>query len=334
MGGRVGPARISVVPNNAYFSGSNFRYYALRDGRAMTFTRAWDDDLGVDYMILKTGEVGPEWTADKPRRIDERLARDPSFTRVFPVLLELPLPDGSRATVRVRRVPSDLAVAPAALAVELEAAFRRRLPAFARDVEGLRVTLVHDEAIRRGRIARVEIIVAAATLGEFERRDAGLHVRDLHVVIDDVLVNPFAAHAAGRFEPLDFGRVRIVRATLTAEDLHAFFAGQRRARGTRLTLGDGYADLVLERPGPDVSARVRLAPASDRPFAILAERVRVGGIAVPGLIAGWVVRTLDPSRRIASRLPVPVEIDDVRIDRDAIRIGPRARSAAGRGGRG
>jgi hypothetical protein len=320
-GGQAGPARISVVPNNAYFSVSNFRYYALRDGRAMTFTRAWDDDpIGVEYMILKTGEVGPEWTAAKPRRIDARFASDPSLTRVFPVLAELPLPDGSRATVRVRRVPSDLAVAPAALAGELEAAFRRRLPAFARDVDGLRIALVYDGAIRRGWLARVEIAVAAATLGEFERRDAGLHVRDLRLVIDDVLVNPFAAHAAGRFEPLDIGRVRIAQATLTAEDLHAFLAGQKRARGTRLTLGAGYADLMLERSGPDVSARVRLAPAPDRPFAILAERVRVGGIAVPDLIAHWVVRTLDPSRRIASRLPVPVEIGEVRIDRDAIRI--------------
>jgi hypothetical protein len=320
-GGRAGPARISVVPNNAYFSVSNFRYYALRDGRAMTFTRAWDDDpIGIEYMILKTGEVGPEWTAAKPRRIDERFARDPSLARVFPVLAELPLPDGSRATVRVRRVPSDLAVTPAALAGELEAAFRRRLPAFARDVAGLRVTLVHDGAIRRGWLARVEIAVTAATLGEFERRGAGLRVRDLRLVIDDVLVNPLAAHAAGRFEPLDAGRVRIAQATLTAGDLNAFFAAQRRARGTRLTLGDGYADLVFERSGPDVLARVRLVAAPDRPFAILAERVRVGGLAVPGLLVDWVVRTLDPSRRIASRLPMPVEIGEVHIDRDAIRI--------------
>ncbi len=138
--------------------------------------------------------------------------------------------------------------------------------------------------------------------------------------MDDVLVNPFAAHANGRFEPLDIGRVRIAEATLTAEDLRAFLAGQKRTRGTRLTLGDGFADVVLEQPGPDVSARVRLEPASDRPFKILAERVRVGGITVPGLIVDWVVRTVDPSRRIASRLPVPVEIGDVRIGRDAIRI--------------
>src|SRR5262249_1835021 len=47
------PPRISVVPNHAYFSVSNFRYYALRDDRPMAFSRAWDEEpLGVDYMIL------------------------------------------------------------------------------------------------------------------------------------------------------------------------------------------------------------------------------------------------------------------------------------------
>src|SRR5262249_24782436 len=60
------PATVSVVPNFAVFSVSNFRYYAVRDGYDIQFVRAWDDPpLGVDYMILKTGDVGPAWTAEK-----------------------------------------------------------------------------------------------------------------------------------------------------------------------------------------------------------------------------------------------------------------------------
>jgi hypothetical protein len=46
----------------------------------------------------------------------------------------------------------------------------------------------------------------------------------------------------------------------------------------------------------------------------------VGGVAVPPLLVDWVMRTIDPSRRIASRLPVVVEIGDVTIGRDAVRI--------------
>jgi hypothetical protein len=315
------PARISVVPNHAYFSVSNFRYYALRDGRAMEFTRAWDGEpVGVEYMILKDGDVGPEWTAAKPQRIQARLAGDPSFARAFPILAAFPLPDRSVATVRVRRIAPGLDTPPAALAGAMEAAFRRLLPAFARDIEALTISLVHDDAIRRGRLTRVEITAASATIGEFERRGIALRVRDLRLVMDDVLVNPFAAHAAGRLEPLDIGRLRITQATIAAEDLRAFLGQQRRTRTTRLTLGDGFADLVIEQPGPNVSARVRVMPARDRPFAMLADHVRVGGVAVPPLLVDWVMRTIDPSRRIASRLPVVVEIGDVTIGRDAVRI--------------
>src|SRR5204862_2288911 len=83
---------VSVVPNFAVFSVSNFRYYALRDGYDIQFVRAWDDPpLGIDYMILKTGDVGPSWTAEKSRRVADRLAADPNLQRVFPVIGEFPL---------------------------------------------------------------------------------------------------------------------------------------------------------------------------------------------------------------------------------------------------
>ncbi len=69
------PVTVSVVPNHNFFSVSNFRYYGTRDGLPLQFTRAWDGDpIGIEYMILKTGDVGPSWTAEKPKRIAERLA--------------------------------------------------------------------------------------------------------------------------------------------------------------------------------------------------------------------------------------------------------------------
>jgi hypothetical protein len=37
-------------------------------------------------------------------------------------------------------------------------------------------------------------------------------------------------------------------------------------------------------------------------------------------LVNWVIRGLDPSRRIARRVPVAVEIGEVRIAPDAIRI--------------
>src|SRR5438034_7563986 len=49
-------------------------------------------------------------------------------------------------------------------------AIRARLSDVARDVEGLEIRLTHDNGIRRGRIARVELRAATATVGDLTRR--------------------------------------------------------------------------------------------------------------------------------------------------------------------
>jgi hypothetical protein len=317
---RGAPATVSVVPNDNFFAVSNFRYYAVRDRLDLRFVRAWDDPpLGIDYMILKTGSLGPQWTADKAIRVSERLARDPALARVFPVIGEFPLPDGSTATVRVRRVPP-VNAAPAAVAAAVEAALRRRLGDVVRDVERLQIDVAYDDAIRAGRIGRVEIRMAAATFGEFARsRTPTLRVRDIQVVIEDFLVNPWSA-LEGRLDPLDAGRVRFESATLALADLQAYLAALPRLRGA-VVAADGDALLVTVRQaGPDVSARVRLQPAADRPFALEADHVRVGLVPVPDVLVNWVIRNYDPSARIAARLPFPIELGRISVSGEALRI--------------
>src|SRR5262249_45390554 len=148
-GGRE--ATVSVPPNNAWFSIANFRYYAVRDDLPLRFMRAWDDEpIGVDYMVLKTGDVGPPWTAERPRRIAARLAADRHLDAAFPVIGEYPLPDGSHATVRARRLPV-VSVASDTLARALADALRRRAADMARDVDGLEGAGEPGGAIQEGR---------------------------------------------------------------------------------------------------------------------------------------------------------------------------------------
>ena len=319
---RGAPATVSVVPNYALFSASNFRYYALRDGVPLKFARAWDGEpVGIAYMVLKSGEQGPPWTAERPRRIAERLATDPHLARVFPVIATFPLPDGSTATVRARRLDDGPTVAPAAMARAVESAIRARLSDVARDVEGLEIRLTHDNAIRRGRIARVELRAATATVGDLTRPNAArARIRDLQIGIDDLLVNPGSAYAERRLDPLDAGRVRIERATILAADFSAFLHQLKGLRNASVTLERDALTLAVAQPGPDLIARVRLVPASDRPFAIAFERVRVGGVPLPGLLVDWVVRGYDPSLGLASRLPVRLEVGRVEITPEAIRV--------------
>ena len=314
---------VSVTANHAHFSPSNFRYYAVRDGRPVTIARAWDGEpVGIEYMILKTGDVGPPWTADKSRRIADRLARDASLARVFPVIGEFPLPDGSTASVRARRLEPGPELPPDVVARAIERGLRARLLEVSRDVEGLAIRLDYDEGILRGRIRRLDISLARATLGELRRRaPALLRVHDLHLALHDVLVNPWSAARDGRFDPLDAGRLTVERATIEAADLRSFMGQIRGLARSTLALGPGFADVRLHAIGPDVSARVRLAAAPDRPFALIAERVRVGGVPVPAPLVNWVIRNFDPSPGIAARLPFPAVVRPITVTPTAIKVG-------------
>ena len=315
-------ATVSVVPNSQFFSVSNFRYYGARDDRPLEFVRAWDGEpIGIEYMVLKTGDVGPSWTAEKPSRITERFRTDAALARVFPSIGEFQLPDGSTATVRARRLTEPVPAAPAAFAREVQAAVRRALTDVAADVQGLEVDLGYDESLLRGHIGRVEIRAASARLGELKRPGSALlRVGDVRFVFEDVLLNPFAVHTSGRLSPLDARRASIERGTIREEDLRAFLKEQKGFKTASVTLESGAFAFAISLPGPDVAARVRVLPASDRPFALAADHVTLGGVAVPSMLVDWVVRTWDPTPRIASRLPVPVTVGRIDITPEAIRI--------------
>jgi hypothetical protein len=317
------PATVSVVPNHNFFSVSNFRYYALRDGLPLQFLRAWDGDpIGIEYVVLKTGAIGPAWTAEKIQRTTTQFTRDPALARVYPVVGEYPLPDGSTAVLRVRRVPDGVGASPERLAQLLEAAIRKQLPAVARDLDNLSVRIEHDEGLVHGRVKRVELAADSARIAEYRRPDAAvLRLRGLWLIADEVLVNPFSLESDGRAELLDVGRLRLARAELGADDLQAFLVGLKAFRRSRVQLGQDVVYFTARQPGADVSAVVRVVPAADRPFALSVDRAAVGWLPVPAVLVNWVVRHYDPTPRIKARLPFPVELGRVTVTERALRIG-------------
>ena len=316
------PATVSVVPNDNYFSVSNFRYYAVRDELPLSLTRPWDGEpLGIDYMIVKTGDQGPDFSEAKSRRVMERLARDPALARVYAVIADLPLPDGSTGTLRARRIGEAASSPPDALARTLGNAMRRRIGEVARDVDGLDIRIVHDDELTRGRVQRVEVMARAAAVGELRKRDAAtLRVQDLRFVAEQVLVNPYALDA-GRVDVLDVGRFRLERMEVAPADLQAFVSALKGFRGTRVRLGPGWIDLVVEQPGPDLMARVRIVPAAGQPFGLAVDHARVGWLPLPRLLVNWVARNYDPTPQIAARLAFPVEVARVAVSEQAIRVG-------------
>ncbi|MBI2204117.1 MAG: glycosyltransferase family 39 protein [Candidatus Rokubacteria bacterium] len=316
------PATVSVVPNVDYFSVSNFRYYALRDGLSFRWMRAWDAaPLGVDYIVMKSGAQGPSWTAEKPRRIGERFETDARFAQIFPAIGEFRLPDGSVATVRARRIPPS-ATPPERIAAAVAAAVRREIRAFARDVDGLDIVVDGDADLARGRLKQLTITARSALVGELKRADAALlRVHDLRITATHLLVDPATVVERGRFELLDADRITVEQGRIDAADLQAFLSGLRRFRRATVVLENGTAVIRLQQAGPDVSARLRFMPADDRPFMLVADEVALGRLVLPSALVNWVVRNYDPTPRMAARLPVPVRVRPIAIGPDAVRIG-------------
>jgi hypothetical protein len=321
-GGRA--ATISVVANHPFFSKSNFSYYALRERLPFEFVRAWDDTpLGIDYMVLKTGDVGPPWTEGKIRQVMMRMQAEESLARVFPVIGQFTLPDGSHAIVRARRLTPVPDASAVVVAEAAERAFWRWIDSYARDVAGGQVRLSYGADVRAGRFARVELSADGVTFAEFQRRRAArLRVEDVRMVFEDVVINPFSAVRAEQLEPLAVGALRLERAVIRADNLTRFLSELPKVQA-RVKLDHGALEVAVSQVGPDVTGRVRVLPTPGlRPFALVAENVKVGSLVVPPALVSWVTRQFDPTGRIARRLAMPVRVGRIAIDPAAITISP------------
>jgi len=322
------PATVSIVPNYNFLSVSNLRYEALARGLPLQMTRAWSGPpLGVHFIVLKTGSQGPSFSAAKPEAILRAFAGgDPDLATAFPVIGEYPLPDGSQAILRARRIPPLERMAPAEVARRLEQAREGALADFVRDSVGLRVAFDYrPEGIVRGEIDRVRVEADAATIGELQRRDrAPLRVRDLRLEVDRLLINPQRLAHTGAIEVLDAGAIRIERVTITQADLDALLAGQPLGAWLAVRFDDGWADVKLRGfPG---SARVGVGHGGPTaPLVIRAEDVRVGPIRVPDVLVDWVVRNFDPTLRLRN-LPVPLSIAPIQIRPGRLEIGAAGRT--------
>jgi hypothetical protein len=314
---------VAVLSDHESFSADNFRYYARRDRLPFRVVSAWETDpIGIEYVIAKSGDLGVRPEAEASRRAMASLSRDAALARVYPVVADFPLPDGSTASVRARRVPEGVSTSPDTLGRALEAAIGRQLAAVAREVDNLALRVEHDADIVRGRVTRIEVSTDAAVLADYRRPDgARLRVRRLTLVADDVLVNPFTLEAEGRAALLDVGRVRVVRAEITGDDAQAFLGQLKSLRRTRIRLTADAVYVTARQPGADVSALVRLVPASDRRVMLQAERAAIGWMPLPASLVNWAVRDWDPAERLTSGLPFAVEIAPVVVSERAVRIG-------------
>ena len=62
-------------------------------------------------------------------------------------------------------------------------------------------------------------------------------------------------------------------------------------------------------------------------FTLRAADVRYGGVRLPSLLVNWIVRNFDPTPRLR-RLPMPVSMAPIRIQRGRLEVGEDGASTA------
>jgi len=323
-------SRVAVVPNDNFFSVSNFRYEVSRDRLPMRLGRAWDQSpLAVDFAIVKTGDQGPDATSAKPDRIMAALeGRDPWLAAAYPVIARVPLPDGSEGMVRMRRLEPVRALAPAALADRLRIGAEALLADVVRDARGLRVSVEYrDEALRRGEVDQVTVQAESALVGEFVRRKPPLRIGPVRVRARGVVVNPGRLAGTGVVELLDVESLTVEWLEISQQDLTDFIAQQRGLSGLRVTMEEGWIRVDWRLLGPALSARLALAAGTPPdPFTLRATDVRYGGVRLPALLVDWIVRNFDPTPRLR-RLPMAVVLAPVHIRPQRLEVGAAVAAA-------
>lgn len=321
-GGRA--VTVSVVPNYYTFSVSNFRYEAARRGVPLEMVRAWaGPPFGIDFAILKTGDQGPDFSVAKSRRIMQALDEDPFLARIYPVVGEYPLPDGSRAQLRMRRIEPAAGVTADQLARRLTTDPARLLPELVREASGMTVTLQYrPDALVRGEVDSLVLRADAAVVGELRRKDrAPLRVRDIRLRVEGLLFNPERLARTGQLELLDARALRVEHLRITDADLREFLRGQPAGAGMSVQLEDGAAQVRTTKLGPAVEATVRFGPGrNEAPFAIEVSDLRVARVPVPGAIVSWVVRQFDPAPRLRD-MPVAVLMPAITIGPEGVEMG-------------
>ncbi len=326
---------VAVVPNDNFFSVSNFRYETVRDRLPFRMTRGWEQSpFGVDFAIAKTGDQGPDASSARSDRTMAAFAGgDPWLASAYPVIARFPLPDGSEGMVRARRIEPARDTTAARLADALRRGAAAVLADTMREAEDFRIALgVRDAALLAGQVDEAVLEARSALVGEFARRRAGapLRVHDVRVRVTGLLFHPRRLAETGKLELLDVKAVAIERLVVTEGDLSEFLRGQRGLAGVRVALEDGGARMTLALPGPDLTSRIRLLPGvGGSPFALQTDEVRYGSVRLPRFLVSWIARNFDPGPRL-SQLPVAVTLAPVRITAGRIEVGGTAGEPTGR----
>ena len=223
---------VRIIPDYPMFSKAAFEYYKYFN-KYDNIHFSWHTNFPdfTDYIVTKTGNVGPLFR-EKAHALTKYIEdAPPQFTNIFRKFREFSLPDGSTATIYKRDIVPLSDVTAQDVIDMIREEMEKILSQFVKEHEGLEIQIIPyvDDETLRGRFKEITISAGKAMIGDYKHKDAGMMVNDIKFTFHDITVNLYELKE-GKVEVISLKEV-IPSGKIYAEDLREFAA--KEAKGIK-----------------------------------------------------------------------------------------------------
>jgi hypothetical protein len=291
---RVSPdATLAIVPDFMYMNNSTYSETARNFYPKIRVTGIFNFPMFTDYFLAKTGDLGPEFSGGQKRREILKNALDPksAVSRLYSMIYETPLPDGSKGMLFKRKDP---AITDREEYIEgVNSGMMSELPLYVRGMEKFSF-----RAGMSGAGAAIRISFKKGVVGDFKHKEAGLIVRDAVISLDGLRTDPYSEGSQG-LKILSIGTIHVDSLTVSEGDLADLlkvYAGKFTITSVSLDRGiieirgsyskiDVDAAFTLSNPNPGKSG-------SDIVFKVV--RLKAGWLSLPAGLVNFALKDYNP----------------------------------------
>ena len=223
---------VRIIPDYPTFAKATFEYYKYFN-KYDNIHFSWHTNFPdfTDYIVTKTGDVGPPFR-EKAHTLTKYIEdAPPQFVNIFQKFREFKLPDGSTATLYRRNIVPLSGVTAQDVIHMIREEIEKILTQFVKEHEGLeiQITPYSDEETLRGRFKEITISAGKAMIGDYKHKDAGMIVNDIKFTFHDITVNLYELKN-GNVQVISLKEV-VPSGKISADDLRGYLG--KEAKGIK-----------------------------------------------------------------------------------------------------
>lgn len=214
---------VRIIPDYPTFAKATFEYYKYFN-KYDNIHFSWHTNFPdfTDYIVTKTGNVGPLFR-EKAHTLTKYIEdAPPQFTNIFRRFREFSLPDGSTATIYKRDIVPLSGVTAQDVINMIKEEMEKILSQFVKEHEGLEIQIIpyDNEETLKGRFKEITISAGKAMIGDYKHKDSGMMVNDIKFIFHDITINLYE-FKKGKVKVISLKEV-IPSGKIYAEDLREF----------------------------------------------------------------------------------------------------------------